>query len=115
MIRQAQTYLMVSSFLRMVVGGFQISGNVGVAVKSNSPNYEVGDIMLRFHPVADKKFEGEQLCTNGRFHRVIGKLVDNGSIEMSIEDCSYSPYTMQRVKPVTETNDGAAGSGIYAD
>lgn len=95
--------------------GFQISGNEGVAVKSNNPNYKVGDVMLRFHRAADKKFEGEQLCTDGRFHRVIGKLVDNGSIEMSIEDCSYSPYTMQRVKPVTKTNDGAAGSGIYAD
>lgn len=68
--------------------GFHIAGNTGVAVKSENPNYNVGDEILRFSPTGSKTFSGEQLCADGKFHPVTGALLDDGSLHIVISGCT---------------------------
>jgi len=76
--------------------GFRITGENGIATVSNSPLYEVGQVMLRFIPTGPSSFRGEQLCTDGVFHSVTARLNAAGNLVMAIEDCGAVQYTMIR-------------------
>jgi surface antigen len=76
--------------------GFRIQGREGIATVSNSPRYSVGDVMLKLTETDPTEFVGEQLCVDGAFHPVTGVLTPQGNLDMTIQGCWPSQYTMVR-------------------
>jgi surface antigen len=76
--------------------GFRVQGREGIATVSNSPKYSIGDVMLRLSEIGLRDFVGEQLCVDGAFHPVTGALTPHGDLEMTIQGCWPSQYTMAR-------------------
>ena len=64
--------------------GFRLDtrSRTATATISNSPLYKVGQLMLRYHMIGSREFAGEQLFTDGNFHPIIGRLLDNGAISI---------------------------------
>jgi hypothetical protein len=96
--------------------GFRVAGNQGIATVSNSPKYQVGDVMLRFTPTGPRSFSGKQLCTDGVFHAVSGTLAVDGSLDITIQGCSPNQYSMARLRtgegpaPATASGSGSAAT-----
>ncbi len=56
---------------------FRINGKEGVATLSNSPNYRVGDLMLRIDSFDGALYHGQQIFTDGKWHNVTMQLLPN--------------------------------------
>jgi hypothetical protein len=52
------------------------------ATISNSPLYKPGQIMLRYHMVGPRDFSGELVFTDGKFHPITGRLLEDGAISL---------------------------------
>lgn len=61
---------------------FRITGHTGVATLSNSPKYNVGEVMLKIALVDGRTFQGSQIFTDGVWQSVTGRLQDDGSLLM---------------------------------
>ncbi len=75
--------------------GFNLDAARGTATAtvSNSPNYKVGQVMLRITMTGPREFVGEQLFTDGKFHQIAGSFIDNGTIHMmSRESGTTAPF-----------------------
>jgi hypothetical protein len=77
---------------------FRIFGTRGTTLVSNSPNYSVGQEMLRIFGVTGNTFTGQQIFTDGLFHPVSGTLVHPDTIRMSTTELVFgdNPWNMVR-------------------
>ncbi len=57
--------------------GFRISGNIGICIKSNSPKFAIGDIILNIERMSQNVFFGKQIFKDGNWVEVSGRLEDN--------------------------------------
>jgi hypothetical protein len=60
--------------------GYILRDGVGVATSTNSPNFRVGDVIIRIYAVGPWTFVGEQVYRNGRWYRIRGRLASDGRI-----------------------------------
>jgi uncharacterized caspase-like protein len=65
--------------------GYRLRDGVGVASSTNSPNFKVGDIIIRIRAVGAKTFEGQQVYRDGRWYRIRGELRSDGRIYIAGE------------------------------
>ena len=90
--------------------GFRIQGSTGIAIQSNSPNFKVGEEILRFKATGANIFTGEQICTDGRFYSVTGTLRSDDTMGMTIKGCAPQNWTMRK-KTKTESTASTQGGG----
>ena len=60
--------------------GYRLQDGVGIASSTNSPRFNVGDVIIRIRAVAPRVFEGEQVYRDGRWYRIRGELRSDGRI-----------------------------------
>jgi hypothetical protein len=63
--------------------GFDLRSGLGKATISNSAKFAPGDRILRIERVANRRFYGEQVFTNGAWVKVSGQLLDQERLEMN--------------------------------
>ncbi len=73
---------------------FQIRGKEGVATLSNSPNYKVGENILRIDSFDGTNYHGQQIFTDGKWHKVTLQLLTN---EIVMKGSGYN-WKMVRTK-----------------
>jgi len=62
--------------------GFEIDGDIGKCIKSNSGKFAVGDIILSIEKVQGNVFFGKQIFTDGHWYDVSGRL-EHDALHMS--------------------------------
>jgi hypothetical protein len=65
--------------------GYNLRGGIGTATSTNSPNFRVGDVIIRVHAVGPWTFVGEQVYRDGRWYRIRGELAPDGRIYINGE------------------------------
>lgn len=60
--------------------GYRLRDGVGVASSTNSPKFNVGDVIIRIRAVGPRAFEGQQVYRDGRWYRIRGELRSDGRI-----------------------------------
>ena len=95
--------------------GFRLDRHAGIATTtlSNSPLYRIGQEMLRYQMIGSHDFIGEQIFKDGKFHRVAGKFLTDGSISMRSAEPGVSEFewVMQPVRDIgssESTNSSSA-------
>lgn len=68
--------------------GVAIKGNTGIITQSNLPNMKVGDTSLKITANANNSFDGEHLCTDGKFHPMHGTLGYDGRLYLTVPECT---------------------------
>lgn len=74
--------------------GYTVRNGVGVATSTNSPNFKVGQVILKLQPTSMTTFEGEQVYTDGKFYKVTAELDAKGQLRFSGE--KNAKWTMAR-------------------
>lgn len=57
--------------------GFEINGLAGTCIKTNSPCFAVGDVILNIHAAHETSFVGQQIFTNGAWYSITALVKDN--------------------------------------
>jgi hypothetical protein len=60
--------------------GYKLTSGVGVATSTNSPNFKVGDRIIFLQQSSDKKFEGTQVYTDGKFYKITVQQQSNDTL-----------------------------------
>ena len=60
--------------------GYELKDGVGVATSTNSPNFAVGQEIIRLRASSDRVFTGEQVYKDGKFYRIIATLQSDGRL-----------------------------------
>jgi len=86
--------------------GYRLKNGVGIATSTNSPNFKVGDEIIRIDHIEGNSFEGEQVYRDGRFYRIYLTLEPDGRLFIMGE--RNISWHMERVRrPSTERSDKA--------
>lgn len=65
--------------------GYTLKNGVGIATSTNSPNFKVGDVIIRLKPTSHTTYEGEQVYTDGKFYKVTVELAGPDQLQFSGE------------------------------
>ncbi len=60
--------------------GYVLKDGVGVATSTNSPNFQVGQSIVRLTATSSTTFVGQQVYTDGKFYQVNAKLQTDGRL-----------------------------------
>ncbi|CAN1564877.1 Sel1-like repeat [Burkholderiaceae bacterium] len=60
--------------------GYVLKDGVGVATSTNSPNFQVGQSIIRLTATSSTTFVGQQVYTDGKFYQVNAKLQTDGRL-----------------------------------
>ena len=93
--------------------GFDLDVKLGkaVATVSNSLRYHVGQVMLRFQMTGPSEFVGQQLFTDGAFHEIGGRFLEDGSIAMWSRESGPTANFRWRMLPAEATTAAASPPG----
>jgi TPR repeat protein len=78
--------------------GYVLQNGVGTATSTNSPNFQVGQNIIRLTPIAPNKFSGQQVYTDGKFYNITATLQPDGTLYFEGE--KNVKWTMARVGAV---------------
>ena len=76
--------------------GYTLEGGKGYATITNSPNFEVGEEIVRLTAVGDNSFVGENIYKDGKFYKVKVTLQPDG--KLLFEGEKNVKWTMERVR-----------------
>lgn len=97
--------------------GYTLKDGVGIATSTNSPNFKVGDVILRLKPTSHTTYEGEQVYTDGKFYKVTVELA--GSEQLQFRGEKNASWKMTRVNAAQAGGQTkaqpAASSGQLSD
>lgn len=75
--------------------GYVLKDGVGVATSTNSPNFQVGQNILRLTAISATTFTGQQVYTDGKFYKVNAKLQADGRLYFEGE--KNAKWVMDRI------------------
>jgi serine/threonine protein kinase len=75
--------------------GYTLDNGKGYATITNSPNFEVGQEIVRLKPIGNKQFAGQNVYKDGKFHKVIVTLRPDGIL--FFEGDKNVQWTMERI------------------
>jgi hypothetical protein len=75
--------------------GYVLKDGVGVATSTNSPNFQVGQNILRLAATSSTTFVGQQVYKDGKFYQVNVKLMPDGSLHFEGE--KNVKWVMERI------------------
>ncbi len=79
--------------------GYSLSNGKGVAFATNSPNFKVGQEIVRLAAVGENSFVGENVYKDGKFHKVKATLDPDG--KLLFEGEKNVKWEMERIDPET--------------
>jgi hypothetical protein len=79
--------------------GYSLSNGKGVAFASNSPNFKVGQEIVRLTAVGKNSFVGENVFKDGKFHKVKATLDQDG--KLLFEGEKNVKWEMEKIDPET--------------
>jgi hypothetical protein len=79
--------------------GYSLSNGKGVAFATNSPNFKVGQEIVRLTAVGKNSFVGENVYKDGKFHKVKATLGPDG--RLLFEGEKNVKWEMERIDPET--------------
>ncbi len=79
--------------------GYSLSNGKGVAFATNSPNFKVGQEIVRLTAVGKNSFVGENVYKDGKFHKVKATLDPDG--KLLFEGEKNVKWEMERIDPET--------------
>lgn len=60
--------------------GYTLKDGVGIATSTNSPNFQIGQIIIRLTATSNTAYTGQQIYTDGKFYQVNVKLLADGRL-----------------------------------
>lgn len=79
--------------------GYSLSNGKGVAFATNSPNFKVGQEIIRLTPVGKNSFVGENIYKDGKFYKVKATLQPDG--KLLFEGEKNVKWEMEKIDPET--------------
>jgi hypothetical protein len=79
--------------------GYSLSNGKGVAFATNSPNFKVGQEIVRLTAVGKNSFVGENVYKDGKFHKVKATLDQDG--KLLFEGEKNVKWEMEKIDPET--------------
>lgn len=76
--------------------GYSLSQGKGVAFATNSPNFKVGQEIVRLTSVGDNAFVGENIYKDGKFYKIKATLQSDG--KLVFEDEKNVKWEMERIQ-----------------
>lgn len=82
--------------------GYTLKNGVGTATSTNSPNFQIGQNIIRLTATSNTTFVGQQIYTDGKFYKVNVKLMADGRLYFEGE--KNAKWVMERTRDSTQTN-----------
>ena len=79
--------------------GYSLSNGKGVAFATNSPNFKIGQEIIRLTAVGKGSFVGENIYKDGKFYKVKATLQSNG--KLLFEGEKNVKWEMEKIDPET--------------
>jgi len=95
--------------------GYTLKDGVGVATSTNSPNFQVGQNIIRLTATSNNTFVGQQVYTDGKFYQVNVKLLADG--RLYFEGDKNAKWVMERLgaqQPQTQASQNTQQDQVEA-